>query len=216
MIQPLFNGMIAILLTKFVINDLPHAAGLDTNPLGLTDRPTWYIKSKPPSEPYLYHHALYSGLKRIAVRWAIEAPAGKNTISLTTDAGRYLSPLPILTGFMATVDGVVKMPLTEELQMVAIPALYRTRDQEQVDKARDLGFAVYAIDEVPPEYKYIMDLMVHHSMFVTENEYTVIAKHVDVPIGSIIYIDPKKLKRFKAGLPKLAMADIRSLEELAK
>jgi len=28
MIQPLFDGMIAILLAKFVINDLPHAAGL--------------------------------------------------------------------------------------------------------------------------------------------------------------------------------------------
>lgn len=28
MIQPLFNGMLAILLAKFMINDLPHAAGL--------------------------------------------------------------------------------------------------------------------------------------------------------------------------------------------
>ncbi len=28
MIQPLFNGMIAILLAKFCLNDLPHAAGL--------------------------------------------------------------------------------------------------------------------------------------------------------------------------------------------
>lgn len=32
MIQPLFNGMLAILLAKFVMNDLPHAAGLTANP----------------------------------------------------------------------------------------------------------------------------------------------------------------------------------------
>ncbi len=32
MVQPLFNGMLAILLAKFVINDLPHAAGLTSNP----------------------------------------------------------------------------------------------------------------------------------------------------------------------------------------
>ncbi len=28
MIQPLFNGMLAILLAKFCLNDLPHAAGI--------------------------------------------------------------------------------------------------------------------------------------------------------------------------------------------
>ncbi len=216
MTQGLFSGMMAILLVKFALNDLPHAAGLTGNPLGLTDRPSWLIQSKPPREPYLYHHALYSGLKRIATRWAIEAPAGKNTISLTTDAGRYLSPLPPLAMFMPTVDGVVKMPFTEDLQRVAIPALYRTHDQDQVDKARGKGFTVYTEDGVPPEYQYIMAFVVHPFMFVDENEYTVIAPHVDMPVNSIIYIDPKKLKRFKAGLPEYAMKDIRSLEELAR
>ena len=28
MIQPLFDGMLAILLTKFMLNDVPHAAGI--------------------------------------------------------------------------------------------------------------------------------------------------------------------------------------------
>lgn len=210
MIQQAFNGMIAVLLASWALNELPHAAGL----LGLTGRPTWYIRSKPPVEPYLYHHATYTGLKRIAIRWAIEAPPGKDTISLTTDAGRFLSPLPILA--MVTVDGVVKMPLTEELQRLAIPALYRSHDQRQVDGARDLGYTVYAEDEVPPEYRYIMRFVIHHPMFVGENEYTVIAKYLNVPMGSIIYIYPAKLKRFKAGLPRLAVEDIRSLEELAR
>ncbi len=204
--------MLTIMLAKFMLNDLPHAAGL----LGLTDRPIWYVKSKPPIGPYLYHHALYGGLKMIAIRWAIEAPLGKNTISLTTDAGRFLSPLPILSGFMPTVDGVVKIPLTEELQGITIPALYRTSDQKQADEARGLGFVVYTSDEVPPEYKYIREFVVHPFMFISENEYTVIAKHVNIPTDSVIYIDPAKLKRFKSGLPKFAMEDIRSLEELAR
>lgn len=210
MIQPLFGGMITLMIAKFIINDLPHASGL----LGLTGRPTWYIMSKPPAEPYLYHHATYTGLKRIAVRWAIEAPPSKDTISLTTDAGRFLSPLPILA--VVTIDGVVRMPFTEELQRLAIPALYQSRDQKQVDGARDFGYTVYAEDEVPLEYKYIMKFVVHHSMFVGENEYAVIAKFLNVPVDSTIYIHPAKLKRFKAGLPSLAMEDIRSLEELAR
>ncbi len=32
MIQPLFNSMLAILLAKFCLNDIPHAAGLAGNP----------------------------------------------------------------------------------------------------------------------------------------------------------------------------------------
>ncbi len=36
MIQPLFNGMLTILLAKFCLNDIPHAAGITGNPV---DRP---------------------------------------------------------------------------------------------------------------------------------------------------------------------------------
>ncbi len=32
MIQPLFNGVLAILLAKFCLNDIPHAAGITGNP----------------------------------------------------------------------------------------------------------------------------------------------------------------------------------------
>jgi len=32
MIQPLFDGMITVLLAKFMLNDVPHAAGITGNP----------------------------------------------------------------------------------------------------------------------------------------------------------------------------------------
>lgn len=210
MINELFNGMMGVLMVKFCLNDIPHAAKL------LVEKPKFYVKSKLPSQPFLYHHAIYTGLKRIAERWAIEVPSDKQVISLTTDPGRYLSPLPILATIASTVDGVVKIPLTDELRDIAIPALYITRDQELIEKARGFGHEVYAEDQLPPEYKYILKFVTHHAMFISENEYTVISKVLVLPEGSIIYIHPAKLKRFKAGLRPYSMTDIRSLEELAK
>lgn len=210
MIQNVFNGMITLLLANWAMNELPHALGI----LEPTGRPTWYVKSKPPEQPYLYHHAIYSGLKRIAVRWAIEAPPDKQTISLTTDVGRFLSPLPFVIA--VTVDGVVRLPLTDELRSAAIPALYVTYDQEFVDKARGLSYEVYAREQLPPEYKYILKFVTHHQMFISENEYVVIAKYLNLPVDSTIYIHPAKIKRFKAGLPEFGVPDIRSLEELAR
>lgn len=48
MIQPLLNGMIAILLTKFIINDLPHAAGLiEYGVKPLTERLTKFYHATP-------------------------------------------------------------------------------------------------------------------------------------------------------------------------
>lgn len=47
MIQPLFNGMMAILLAKFMLNDVPHAAGLTVNPRARKEapRPTFFTHS---------------------------------------------------------------------------------------------------------------------------------------------------------------------------
>lgn len=172
----------------------------------------WFIKSKPPTGPYLYHHAHYLGLKKIAQRWAIDAPGDKQTISLTTDVGRYLSPLPIVV--VVTVDGVVKVPLTEEVREIAIPALYRTYMQESVDKAEELGYDVYTRETLPSEYRYILRFVVHHQMFLSENEYVVITRHLSLPMDSIIYVHPSKIKRFKAGLGKYSFPNIQSLEDL--
>jgi hypothetical protein len=208
MIEEFFNGMITILLARFILNDLPHAAGLFSEP----QLPTWYIKSKPPTEPYLYHHATYYGLKRIAQRWAIEAPADKQTISLTTDAGRFLSPLPFFAA--VTVDGVIKMPLTPQLQEIAVPALYFTHKETLAIEARERGYEVYVKEQLPLEYKYILASVVHNEMFIDENEYTVIAKYLNLSTGSIMYIHPAKIKKFKSGL--VYPPEIRSLEELVR
>jgi len=208
MLQVAVNTVIYALLAKFILNDVPHALGLTE------ERPTWYIKSKPPSTPYLYHHSTYSGLKRIAERWSIEAPPVKQTISLTTDPGRFLSPLPFIAA--VTIDGVVKMPYDDTLQAIAIPALYRTHSAELVGEARSKTWEAYAKEELPPEYKYIMPFVVHGDMFIDENEYVVLARHLNAPVTSIIYVHPSKLKRFKAGLSEFAMRNIQSLEELAR
>lgn len=173
----------------------------------------YYIQSKPPVGPFLYHHAIYTSLKRIAIRWAIEAPAGKDVISLTTDAGRFLSPMPMFS--FVTVDGVVKIPLTDEIKQVTVPALYHTHRKELVERARAKGYTVFAENEVPPEYRYIMKWVSHSDMFVNENEYTAIGKSLYLPGGSIMYIHPAKLNRFMKGLPDFAFKEIRSLKELA-
>lgn len=198
---------------SMVVTGNPSNPNPSTSRLGLTARESFYIMSKPPKKPFLYHHSIYGGLKQIANSWGIRASPSKRVVSLTTDPGRFLSPLPIIAA--VTVDGVVKMPFTEELREVAIPALYMTHKEELADKAKELGYKVFTKEQLPSEYKYIMRFVTHGDMFIDENEYAVIADHVNVPIGSVMYIAPAKLKRFKAGLGKLAMQDIRSLEELA-
>lgn len=204
----------AIILTTMTGMFAMEVSGGSSNPgLGSAMKESLYIVSKPPKKPFLYHHSTYSGLKRIAEEWAIRASPGKHVVSLTTDPGRFLSPIPMLAA--VTVDGVVKMPFTAELQEVTIPALYRTHKQELADKAREIGYKVFTKEELPLEYKYIMRFVVHSDMFIDENEYVVIADYVNVPTNSTIYVDPKKLKRFKAGLRRFSMEDIRSLEELA-
>lgn len=175
-------------------------------------RQIYYIQSKPPAN-YLYHSSGYAGLKGIAQSWAIRAPMGKQTVSLSTDPGRFMSPMPIFS--MITVDGVVRIPYNEEMRALTVPALYRTYNSQRVEEARKKGYTVYSEDAVPPEYKHIMKFVVHNDMFVNENEYTVIAPHVNLPVDSAVFVNPAKLKRLKASLGAYSM-DVKSLGELAE
>ena len=172
----------------------------------------YYIQSRPPAN-YLYHSSHYAGLKGIAQSWGIRAPMGKQVVSFSTDPGRFMSPLPIFS--MITIDGVVRIPYNEEMRALAIPALYKTHRLQLVKEAEGGGSTVFAEDDVPPEYKYIMRFVVHNDMFVNENEYAVVAPHVDLPVGSVVFVDPAKLKRFKASLGPYSV-NVKSLEELAE
>jgi hypothetical protein len=172
----------------------------------------YYIQSKLPAN-YLYHHSYYASLKRIAQEWAIRAAAGKQAVSLTTDAGRFLSPMPMLS--MITIDGVVRLPYTEELRAVAIPAMYKTTNTTTVGRAKNKGFTVYDEQSLPLEYKYVLRYVVHHEMFINENEYAVMAPHLNLTTGSEIFVHPGKLKRLKASVGTFTVP-IRSLKELAE
>ena len=176
----------------------------------------YYIQSLPP-HGYLYHHSYYSGLKRIAQVWALEAGPGKLTISLTTEAGRYLSPLPFLSSVLGGtgVDGVVRIPYDDTMRRVAIPCLYGTKNRELVEQARARNYNVFTEGALPVEYRYIERFVTHNDMFVNENEYTVIGQHLGLGPGTEIFIDPRRLKRLQASLGGFPLR-IRSLNELAE
>lgn len=175
-----------------------------------TERQIYYIKSKPPTGPYLYHHSSYTGLRMIAEQHTILPDRSKYRVSLTTDAGRYLSPLPFLMA--VTVDGVVRMPFTNNLKQMAIPVLYKTYKQELANEADKIGYEIFR--ELPKEYTYITKWVVQNDMFVNENEYVVIGEGVAIPSESEIFIDPKKIKRFVNSLSRYSIRNIYPLTEL--
>ena len=171
----------------------------------------WYYIQSFPAKDYLYHHSYYSALKDIARVWAIRSAPGKYSVSLTTDPGRYLSPLPIIVA--VTVDGVVQIPYNEEVRGVTIPCLYRTKKTQLVEEAKARGYGVFVESDLPLEYRYIMRWVVHNDMFVNENEHVAIGPHFSPPSESIIYVHPKKYRRFIKDLGPYTVR-IRSLEEL--
>lgn len=176
----------------------------------------YYIQSLPPKN-YLYHHSYYSGLKGIAQTWSIRVDPGKMTMSLTTDPGRYLSPLPFLTTALGGlgVDGVVRIPYNEEMRRIAVPCLYKTREVELVERARAMGYNVFTEETLPVEYRYVRGWVTKNAMFVDENEYSVIGKYINLPSGSEVFVDPRKLKRLLSALGPYSMP-VRSLKELAE
>jgi len=215
-----------VMILGFFANHMSHMnmgeiEGQKSNPrlIPRSERPSHYIKSKPPIGQYLYHHSHYYGLKMIANEWVIRAPKDKYTISLTTDAGRYLGPLVSAIGkvapsFFFTVDGLVRIPFTDKVKSVAIPALYIAYDPKLIERARQRGYEVFAESEIPVEYRHIIQFVRRNSLFVDENEYTVIGKWLNLPTDSTLFIDPRKIKRFKSGLGRFAMKDIRPLTDL--
>lgn len=172
------------------------------------DKPV-YIQSKPPTGGYLYHHSTYTALREIAVCWGIRPSKGKFIVSLTTDLGRYLSPLPFIVA--VTVDGVVRIPYDAEIAEKTVPALYHTTSKRLIKIVESRGYTVF--EEPPPEYRYIKKWVTHSAMFIEENEYAYVGEGLGLPEGSEIFIHPRKLKRFQAGLARFAMP-VRSLEEI--
>lgn len=208
-ITTIINFVTSLLVANFALNDVPHSLGIIDRDR-YTEKP-YYIQAKPPKENYLYHHSYYSALKEIANTHIIKAAKGKRVISLTTDVGRYLSPLPIV--FAVTIDGVVRIPITEEIRQQAIPALYYTRNVKLIEEAKMRGYNVFNDIPIPLEYKYVAKYVKHPDMFVDENEYAILTDALYLPTGTEVFIHPKKLTRFKTGLRDFALP-VRSLEEL--
>ena len=197
------------------IRDLLPQSPRDGPPIPRFMKEEYYIQSLPPGD-YLYHHSYYSGLKRIVHEGGLRADPRKRVISLTTDPGRFLSPLPFLMA--VTVDGVVRIPYTSEVSQLAIPALYSTRNSTLVTEVQDRGYKVFLGKDLPPEYRYIRQYVTHRDMFIDENEYAILMDYFSLPSGSVFFIDPRKIKRFKGSLPPYVEGiwEIRPLTELVE
>lgn len=176
----------------------------------------YYIQSSPPTGGFFYHHSTYKGLKAIAQTRIIKASPQRRVISLTTEAGRYLSPLPFLLA--EAVDGVVRIPITQEIEALAIPALYQTRRPELVANARRHGYSVFDRASIPPEYRYILKHIVHNAMFIGEDEYSILEESLAIPQASTVFVHPRYYKRMLNNLdvPITYALPIRLLTELAR
>lgn len=152
-----------------------------------------YVQSLPPKRGMFVHHAPFSALMDIVNRGCLRA--GKHyTVSLTTDPGRYLSPLPLLG---VTVDGFVETPSDPLIQQnTVIPCLYRVFDEDALDAARRSGHNIFAPNEVPPEYRYLLDWVVKNQIFLYENEWMVIGQGLTLGMDFKLYLHPKSYTRF--------------------
>lgn len=93
MIQPLFNGMLAILLAKFVINDLPHAAGILNKALPLRKLfADWGIEVG--AEVTMYHFTRKENLEEILMTGLTPkaSPGLGRPKGLAVKPGVYLAP----------------------------------------------------------------------------------------------------------------------------
>jgi hypothetical protein len=156
----------------------------------------YYIQSSPPKYGNFIHHSYYAALSIIAMRGNLEE--GKKPwrgISLTTDPGRFLSPLPML-GLGSTVDGFVEFEAAPLIAAnLVIPCLYRTGNIDLVDAARGKGHIVFAEEEIPEKYKYVLRFVCKNDMFIHENEWLFLGPFLGLE-NFKVYIAPKMHKRF--------------------
>lgn len=141
----------------------------------------FYIQSTPPQRGVFVHHSHYAGLAGIMQSEGLAASkTGRGTISLTTDPGRFLNHLPMFGGCM--VDGFVEFQIDNLIEQgYAIPCVYRTHNPELVEWAKENGHPVFECDKLPPEYKYVLRFVAHNEIFVRENEWAVLDKHLNMP-----------------------------------
>jgi hypothetical protein len=149
-----------------------------------------YVKALPPSEPYFYHGANYTGLRMIAETHKI---VPNKTISIYR-RGR-ISLTTTIAGAHTTLAGLVRVPRTPGLDKIAIPNFYIARDLLQTYKYKILGYQIFR--DIPNEYSVIWNKIVHNIMFIDENEYTVLADELWLPADSIIYIKRQMIKKLR-------------------
>lgn len=148
--------------------------------IGRTKQP-FYIRATDPKFGRFVHHSDYAGLKGIVLEGALRRCKRKPGICLTTDPGRFTSPLPMLAP--ATMDGFVEFPVGSLVKDgYAIPCLYATHDPFVVERAREAGHVVYPGEAaLPPEYRYVRRFVTRRDLFVSENEWFVLDEWLNLP-----------------------------------
>lgn len=175
-------------------------------------RTQYYVQSLPYKEKF-YHHAIYPALKKIAMHGQLIEGKPYGGISMTTDVGRYTSPLPIFKG-ICCVDGFVEFPI-DVCGTIAFPVLYRTGDKLSADECAAKGYRVFEEGGIPPEYKHIMPYAVKNFVFLGENEWKVIEPRLF--IGDYkVYIADKQFKRMRNSLPSYQQDVLRRLSQYGK
>jgi len=164
---------------------------------------TYYIQSLPPKDGMFVHHSYFAQLKTIFKHGQLvsgwkPASYGKPlpTISLTTDPGRFLSPLGMVgISLGAQVDGFVEFsaqPLLDE--NLVVPCLYESTDEALIETVQKTH-TIFTIENLPVEYKFILRFVVHRDIFLSENEWVHLGMCLNIADYKV-YIAAKQYKRF--------------------
>lgn len=174
----------------------------------------YYIQSKPPDLGLFFHCSLYAHLKKIAKEhFTLKEGKPYSGISLTIHPGRFSSHMPQLP-FGGSMDGFIQMDSAPLIGDV-IPCLYRTSDEELLEQARKQSFQVFAEENLPPEYKYVLRYVVKNAMFVNENEWLYLGQHLAPPVESNynVYVKGRYYNRLVASVREYDRRRIHRLEE---
>jgi len=160
-------------------------------------QPMFYIQSTPPKSGVFVHHSDFKGLRGILNAGALTG-GKKNIISLTTDPGRFLSPLSMFGQVL--VDGFIEFPVADLItEGYAIPALYRTYNPDLVEWVKKEGNIVFPAEGLPIEYKWVKRFVCHSELLVRENEWSVLDKHLNLPDYKV-YVHQKMHTKFLKGV----------------